>query len=255
VGSDQWFMVRLWAAHIQGLRLLWAGDAAASDELLLAEELTREAGIGEPCLLQWAGHAIDAHLAADHPDRAERVLAWLEQAADGLVCRWPRIQAGLGRARLAWYRGDSAAAEAAFAETLALHDTDELPLSRIEVLLAYGRFLRLHARAVDARTPIADAVRLAEATGAAVLGATAADELRLAGGKRRRSSHDRDELTGAERRVAELAADGHSNADIARLLYLSVNTVQTHLKHVYRKLGISSRRQLMMRGRDSVAGR
>lgn len=253
--SEPWFMVALWASHIRGLRLLWAGDAAASDELLEAERLTREAGIGEPCLLQWAGHAIDAHLSAGHLGRAQGVLEWLEQHADQLPCRWPRIQVALGRARVAWHVGEAEVAEASFAEAVTLHSEAELPLSRIETLLAYGRFLRLNAHPAEARGPISEALAGAEAVGAAWLARAAGEELRLAGGKRRRSKHDRDELTEAEQRVAHLAADGHSNAEIARLLYLSVNTVQTHLKHVYRKLGITSRRQLMMRRRDSVAGR
>jgi DNA-binding CsgD family transcriptional regulator len=255
VGSDQSFSVATWAAHLRGVRLLWDGDAAASDALLEAERLTGEAGIGEPCHVQWAGHAIDAHLAAGLPDRAERVVAWLERHADHLPCRWPRIQLAVGRARMAWHAGDAAAAEHGFAQALRLHDAAELPLSRIETLLAYGRFLRLHAQPTEARAPISEALAGAEAVGAAWVARAAGEELRLAGGKRRRSQHDRDELTDAERRVAHLAADGHSNAEIARLLYLSVNTVQTHLKHVYRKLGISSRRQLMMRRRDSLAGR
>ncbi|HEX2118685.1 MAG TPA: helix-turn-helix transcriptional regulator, partial [Acidimicrobiales bacterium] len=59
-------------------------------------------------------------------------------------------------------------------------------------------------------------------------------------------------LTSAERRVARLAAAGHSNAEIARLLFLSVNTVETHLKRVYAKLGLSSRRELMTYDRDGA---
>jgi ATP/maltotriose-dependent transcriptional regulator MalT len=244
-GSGQWF-VRLWSAHIRGLRLLWDGDAAASDELLVAEEVTREVGIREPCNTLWAGNAIDAHLAADRPERAARVIAWLEECAQPLECRWPRIQVALGHARMAWHAGDSTAALAGFERALELEDGHRLPLSRIETLLAYGRFLRTHARPADARSPIAEALAAAEAVGAAPLASIAASELRLAGGKRRRGRHSRDELTDAERRIADLAADGHSNADIARRLYVSVNTVQTHLKHVYRKLGLTSRRQLML---------
>jgi DNA-binding CsgD family transcriptional regulator len=66
----------------------------------------------------------------------------------------------------------------------------------------------------------------------------------LAGGRRRRKT-DEMTLTPAEFRVAQQAALGMSNADIARRLFLSVNTVETHLKRVFAKLEISSRRQLM----------
>jgi DNA-binding NarL/FixJ family response regulator len=50
-----------------------------------------------------------------------------------------------------------------------------------------------------------------------------------------------DELTETEARVAELAAAGHSNTEIAAALYMGVSTVEAHLSHVYRKLGIRSR--------------
>ena len=65
----------------------------------------------------------------------------------------------------------------------------------------------------------------------------------MAGG-RRREKPDPDQLTPAEQRIAALAASGASNAEIAAALYVSVNTVETHLQHVYTKLGIRSRRQL-----------
>ena len=51
-------------------------------------------------------------------------------------------------------------------------------------------------------------------------------------------------LTASERRVAELAAEGRSNPEIAQTLYVTRKTVETHLGHVYRKLGVSGRVQL-----------
>ena len=250
--SEQWF-VRLWLAHVRGMLALWQGDAAASDLLLSAERITHAAGIREPCHMHWAGHAITAHLAAGRPDDAVRVIAWLEDCARPLPCRWPAIVATLGRAQLAAHAGDAVAAEPQFAAALAMHADIELPLHRLEALLAYGGFLRRAGRSVQARPRLLEALRLAEASGAGWLMQTAALELRLAGGKRRRGNEARDGLTAAQRRVAELAAAGHSNAEIARQLYLSVNTVQTHLKHIYSKLGINSRRELMTREHELLA--
>jgi DNA-binding CsgD family transcriptional regulator len=83
--------------------------------------------------------------------------------------------------------------------------------------------------------------------GAEHLAATAREGLKVAGGRPRRPAPDAERLTPAELRVADQAAAGLSNSQIARALYLSVNTVETHMKRVFTKLGISSRRQLMNR--------
>ena len=70
-------------------------------------------------------------------------------------------------------------------------------------------------------------------------------ELYSAGGRPRREALSGPEsLTPSERRVAELAAEGHSNRDIAQTLYVTPKTVEVHLTSIYRKLGISSRATL-----------
>jgi DNA-binding CsgD family transcriptional regulator len=249
---EQWFAT-IWIAHVRGMLALWRGDLAASDILLVAESATREAGIREPCHVHWAGHAIAAHIAALRTADAVRVIEWLEDCARPLTCAWPRIAATLGRAELAAHDGDDEAADRHFTAALALHEQTDLPLHRIEALQAYGAFLRRRGRSVEARPHLVEALCLAEHSGAGWHAQTAASELRLAHGRRRRGPEQRDQLTPAQQRVAELAAVGASNAEIARQLFLSVNTVQTHLKHVYTKLQISSRRELMTRNQSSIS--
>jgi DNA-binding CsgD family transcriptional regulator len=241
--EGQWF-ARLWLAHVRGLRCLTEADPRASDELLVAERLTRWAGINEPCHFLWAGHAVSAHLAAGREADARRVVGWVEQCAARLPCVWPQIAAAIGRAELAERAGDDAQAEQEYARGLALHARVDMPLQRTEALLALGGFLRRRGRRADARPHLAAALDLADGVGASRLAARSREELSLAGGRRRRSPERRDELTEAEARVAELAAAGHSNAEIAGRLYLSVNTVQTHLKHAFAKLEINSRHRL-----------
>jgi DNA-binding CsgD family transcriptional regulator len=89
---------------------------------------------------------------------------------------------------------------------------------------------------------------LARRCGAERLVDRAIEELHAAGGRPRRvASTGVASLTASELRVARLAADGHSNPEIAQELYVSLKTVETHLSHVYAKLGLAgqgSRRAL-----------
>ena len=92
------------------------------------------------------------------------------------------------------------------------------------------------------RAPLRDAFEIASHCGAQPLAEHARNELYAAGGRPRREALTGPEsLTPSERRVAELAAAGQSNRDIARTLYVTPKTVEVHLTSVYRKLGIRSR--------------
>jgi DNA-binding CsgD family transcriptional regulator/tetratricopeptide (TPR) repeat protein len=99
---------------------------------------------------------------------------------------------------------------------------------------------------VDAARETLDAALMAaEVVGAVPVAQTARDALVSLGARpRRRSVAGADALTPAERRVAELAAAGQSNRDVAEGLFLTLKTVENHLTSVYRKLGIGSRAQL-----------
>jgi DNA-binding CsgD family transcriptional regulator len=238
---------------IMGERALRAGEwKAASRHFGAAEELSARAGIEEPCLSMWARLAIVSHLRAGRTADAERVLAWLDRCAARLPCRWPRIAALCGRAGLAELAGDTATAEAAFSAALGLHAGLDLPLERIETLLEFGTFLRRAGASARARPLLAEAVSAAEAIGARWLAGEAHRELAASGGRRRRRREVADRLTPQERRVFELAAQGLSNDAIASRLRVTAGTVKTHLEHIYAKLGVHSRRELILR-RDKVA--
>ena len=118
-------------------------------------------------------------------------------------------------------------------------------LERALALLWLGSALRRAGRRADAREPLRDALELAGRCGAVVVVARAHDELVAAGARPRRDPIDsRSNLTASELRVARLAAEGMTNREVAQALFLTENTIETHLRSAYRKLNINSRSQL-----------
>jgi DNA-binding CsgD family transcriptional regulator len=118
-------------------------------------------------------------------------------------------------------------------------------LEHAKSLAALGAALRLDRQPTAARAPLRDAVELAERCGAAGLAEHARAELAAAGGRPRRwAVTGSAALTPSERRVADLAAAGLTNRRIAQRLGVTPKTVEVHLSSAYRKLGVTSRRQL-----------
>jgi DNA-binding CsgD family transcriptional regulator len=118
-------------------------------------------------------------------------------------------------------------------------------LERAKALIALGTALRHARRPTDARDPLRRALELADVCGAAPLADQARAELHAAGGRPRLTALSGVEsLTPSERRVAKLAAIGRTNRDIAQELYVTPKTVERHLGHVFRKLGIRTRNRL-----------
>lgn len=219
-------------------------EAAAATALAL-ETLAAGLGVHEPCLAPWARDAVAAHLAAGRRGDAERIADWLEAQGSRLDCPWSSAAGWAARAALCERAGDIDGAIGAHEEGLRILERARMPLERSRSLADLGALLRRAGRIAPAREALAAAVRLAEDAGAAGVAARPLEELRLAGGRRRPERPADDRLTPAELRVARLAAQGSTNAEIASLLFLSVKTVDTHLQHVYGKLGITSRRALI----------
>ena len=118
-------------------------------------------------------------------------------------------------------------------------------LEHARALVDLGSSLRRARRRADARLPLREGLELAIRCGAQVLAQRARDELLATGARPRRDRLSGPEaLTASERRVAQMAAEGKSNPEIAQALFLTRRTVETHLTHAYQKLGIGSREQL-----------
>lgn len=230
------------------LRLREGAVAQACELYTRLEESVRSMGIGEPCLPPWPRHAIAAHVAGGRLADAQRLISWLDQAAARLPCRFPRIAAVSGRALLAERDGDTESALQHYQAALAWHEQVDLPLEMAETLLAYGSFLRRDGQRARARSVLAQAQEVATAAGAVWLAELAAAEFKVAGGRRRERAPGA--LSAQERRVARLTAAGAANAEVARQLYISVSTVETHLEHIYAKLGIHSRYELIAMAGD-----
>jgi len=130
-------------------------------------------------------------------------------------------------------------------EAVAVLEGSPARLEYARALTDLGAALRRGNRRAEARAALQDGLDLAGRCGARALAQRARTELRAAGGRPRQPLGGRgQQLTVSERRIAELAAEGRSNPEIAQALFVTRKTVETHLGHVYRKLDVPGRQQL-----------
>ena len=131
------------------------------------------------------------------------------------------------------------------AEALAVLEPSPARLEHARVLVDLGATFRAAGQRSAAREPLLEGLALAARCGARSLERRARAELVAIGVRPRRTEHaGADSLTPSERRVVELAATGGTNREIAQTLFVTEKTVETHLGRSFRKLDISSRRQL-----------
>ena len=217
---------------------LWRGDYAAAVRPL--EDLFRlsRRTMANPHTVPLAPEYADAAAGAGRRDEAiaqTRELVEASERFDGVYGK------GVHRLTLGRLTGDVGELERA----VAVLSASPFRWHAARAHLDLGRALRRAARRADCREPLRLALDYAERTGARILAEQAREELRLAGARPRSVVlTGADSLTPAEARIAQLAADGMSNKDIAAHLFITVGTVQTTLVRVYRKLDVGSRRDL-----------
>ncbi|WP_250027339.1 AAA family ATPase [Paractinoplanes maris] len=206
------------------------------------DELGRLVDLGTPGLYaRVLPDLIECALRAGDRRIAKLAAADLEVAVRCSGTPWAKGLLARSRALLA--AGDAAEplyreAVELLSDTLAVGD-----LARAHLL--YGEWLRRRRRRGDARVQLAAALRIFEAERAGAFVERACRELDALGGSVRIPVRENETaLTPQEAAVARLARAGGTNAEIAAHLYLSASTVDYHLRKVYRKLGVRSRRQL-----------
>lgn len=174
---------------------------------------------------------------------ADRALTGLTAAAEASGTPW--ALGLLARARALRAANDDA--ERHYADAVDRFSRTPLTTEHARAQLLYGEWLRRRRRRAEAATRLRAAHEMFTSMGAAGFAARAGQELRAAGGSPRDAEvSSLPELTAQEYRIATLVVDGATNQEIATTLYLSVSTVEYHLRKVFRKLGITSRRQLRL---------
>ena len=213
----------------------------ALEDLLACGRLEREWEIRTPAFGTWRSDAAPLLASLDRLDEA-RTLA-LEELER---CRSFGAHVPLGAAlRTLGLLEQGDAGIGLLEESVAHLEQSPARLERAHSLLELGAAIRRAGRRTDAREPLREALELARGCGADAVATRAHDELVTAGARPRRDpTESRSNLTASELRVARLAAEGMTNREIAQALFVTENTIETHLRAVFRKLEIGSRSQL-----------
>jgi DNA-binding CsgD family transcriptional regulator len=207
------------------------------------ERLTGDMGLEEPGAFPYAPDEVEALVLAGDLDRARALLDRFERQAQARNRAWALATAARCRGLALAAERDAPAAFAALEEAVDLHSAVPQPFDLGRTLLVQGRILRRSKRKAPARASLEQALDIFRGLGASLWVSQAEDELSRIGGR----ASSRDELTPTERQVAELAAQGKTNREVAAALFMSANTVNANLKRVYRKLGLRSRTELAAR--------
>jgi DNA-binding CsgD family transcriptional regulator len=223
------------------LNILRGNIAGGLDELFKVGRLFEAVGGRNPALIAWRSHAALALIRLGKRDEAHRLAA--EELALARAWAAPRALSSALRT-IGLVQGGSKGL-AALEEAVDVAADTPAMLDHAKARTEFGAALHRANRRSPAREQLRRALELATRCGAAPLAARAETELRATGARPRRIAlRGIESLTPSERRVAELAAQGPTNREIAQTLYVTPRTVEVHLTNAYRKLGIHSRSQL-----------
>jgi DNA-binding CsgD family transcriptional regulator len=212
------------------------------DYRLAAEAAERASATDELVISPWALYElVEAAVRSDQPDLAAGAARRLSEIAAASGTDWVLGAAARSRALLA----DGRAADELYGEALGRLGRTRMAAHLARARLCYGEWLRRQNRRVEARRQLRPAYEAFTSMGAQGFAERARRELVATGEKvRKRSEDTRADLTPQESEIAQLARDGLTNAQIGAQLFIGARTVEWHLRKVFGKLDIGSRREL-----------
>ncbi|MFJ2867767.1 LuxR C-terminal-related transcriptional regulator [Kitasatospora sp. NPDC087314] len=218
-------------------RLLLRDTAGALADLLRVRELARDLAIGDPAAIRFDADLAEALVSAGDLDAAARTVSAARHRAEELGRRGVLASLDRAEALCRTATGDFGSAEELLVRSLDAFAELGYPLECGRVLLTHSAVEHRRRRPARARELHARAEEVFHQAGAPLWGPGRPEQAGtpswLAG------------LTDAEKRIAELVAEGYGNRDIAAALYVSVKTVEAMLTRIYRKFGVRSRVQLV----------
>jgi DNA-binding CsgD family transcriptional regulator len=221
------------------LAILELGSGNYGAALVASEQISNAAVLGfGPQIIPIV---VEAGIRSGNRDAADSALARFQVRATAAGTPWALGLLTRSQALLA----DDAEAEELYEVSISYLERTLVSTDLALAHLSYGEWLRRQQRRVDARTHLRTAHDMFASMGAAGFAERARAEL-LATGERvsRRTVEHQSDLTAQELQIATMASRGATNPEIATKLFLSASTVDYHLRKVFRKLGITSRRQL-----------
>jgi DNA-binding CsgD family transcriptional regulator len=242
---DSPFLVTVWPITTLGFLEVSLGNyKAALDTLEPWMRAVKEAPRAtEIFVAPFLPDAIEANIQLGQGAEAEPLIDALECNGRRLNRAWMLAVGARGRAMLLAAQGDLAAASVAAERAMLEHDRLPMPFERARTLLLLGQLQRRQRKKDASVTTLREALNVFEKLDTPFWVARARAELERSSVGRERGAG----LTPSEQRVAELAASGMTNREVAATLFISPKTVEVNLARIYRKLGIRSRAELGQR--------
>ena len=229
------------APHSEFVKAILFNGLGRYGEALVAAQLASN-DTPELFTSSWAlPELIEAASRSGAPGQAASALERLTEDTTAAGTDWGLGIAARSRALLT----DSDAAEPLYHEAIERLGHTRLAPELARAHLLYGESLRRQRRRLDAREELRIAHEMFTGFGMEAFAERARLELQATGERARKRTVDtRDQLTPQETQIARLAAEGHTNREIAARLFISPSTVEYHLRKAFRKLGVKSRTQL-----------